>query len=53
MVVGKKSVDVEVLLCYCNDDTCNEVISGAERVAAGVAMAVSVLASAVLATLLR
>ena len=32
VVVGKKSVDVEVLLCYCNDDTCNEVISGAEKV---------------------
>ena len=37
MVAGKKSVDVEVLLCYCNSDTCNQKEGGAgtARAAAG------------------
>jgi len=30
VVAGKKSVDVEVLLCYCNDDQCNTELSGAQ-----------------------
>ena len=29
VVIGKKSVDVEILLCFCNDDTCNQALSGA------------------------
>ena len=29
IVEGKKSVDVGVTLCYCNEDLCNEELSGA------------------------
>ena len=28
IVEGKKSVDVEVELCYCNEDLCNTELSG-------------------------
>lgn len=49
VVAGKKSVDVEVLLCYCNSDTCNEKISGAAAVAATAALTA---ASALLAKIM-
>ena len=28
---GQRSVDVDVTLCYCNEDICNEVLNGASR----------------------
>ena len=28
---GQRSVDVDVALCYCNEDLCNEVLNGASR----------------------
>ncbi len=34
VVAGMKSVDVEVRLCYCNSDKCNEKPSSAPRTAA-------------------
>jgi hypothetical protein len=34
VVAGKKSVDVEVNLCYCNADICNLTPSGAKRTSA-------------------
>ena len=29
--LGQRSVDVDVTLCYCNEDLCNEVLNGAPR----------------------
>ena len=32
IVIGKKSVDVEIYLCFCNDEKCNTDLSGAKSI---------------------
>ena len=49
VVAGKTSVDVEVNLCYCNSDTCNEIISGANAIASSVTTIVTIVISLILA----
>ena len=31
IVQGKRSVDVEILLCFCNEENCNTSLSGAQE----------------------
>ena len=31
IIQGKRSVDVEILLCFCNEDNCNTSLSGCEE----------------------
>ena len=43
IVEGKKSVDVGVTLCYCNEDLCNEELSGASTTTPGLTLLLSVV----------
>ena len=49
IVAGRSSVDVEVHLCYCNEDECNEEASGAERTHALFSLLLSALLARILA----
>ena len=31
IIQGKRSVDVEILLCFCNEENCNTSLSGAQE----------------------
>ena len=41
IVVGKKSVDVEILLCFCTGDNCNSALSGASTLLTGILSIIS------------
>ena len=41
IVVGKKSVDVEILLCFCTGDDCNSALSGASTLMTGILSIIS------------
>merc|ERR1712083_493111 len=32
IIQGKRSVDVEILLCFCNEENCNTSLSGAQEI---------------------
>ena len=43
IVEGKKSVDVEVELCYCNEDLCNIELNGTVTLHHGASLSILVI----------
>ena len=42
---GKRSVDVEILLCFCNEENCNTSLSGANSLFFGIFVTISSILS--------